>query len=299
MKLIIPVESVTKNKGGVILYDPEKNKILEQYIHDKQWEYRVGWRGGILYKDYLITTDWTDLHYFNHKTWTYEGSFKKKSFNDLHYLKIHDNQLYVVNTGLDTIEIFNNPMKPKFVSAIRMFVRAPKIFSHRAIDKNEAYNKRFKVKPHSAHPNSICFGEKRTYITCFEKGSRRNSGEIVTLNGSRVTRSGFSCHDSEIYNGDFYTTLTRQSKVLIFKNIEKRKIPLKRPDVMLPIRRKGWWRGSVIQDEKLYVFASYRRNDTALMCTMNIKSGRTKFKKLPVKGNIRWDTIYQPNILEA
>lgn len=298
MKFIIPVESVTQNKGGVILYDPESNEILNQYVHDKVWKYRVGWRGGIVYGDYLIATDWTDLHYFNHKTWEYERSFKKDSFNDLHYLKIHEDRLYVVNTGLDTIEIFDNPMNPKFISSIILYERNANIFQKRDINLKDKYNDQFKVKPHSAHPNSICFGRKRVLVVCFEKNSRHNSGEIITLNGKRVVRPGYSCHDSEIYNGDFYTTLTRQAQILIFKNIEKRKYPIQKPDRILSLKKKGWWRGSIIFNGKIYVFASYRRKSTALMCTVDIKTGKTSLQKLPKKDNICWDTIYQPNLLE-
>lgn len=299
MKFIIPVESVTQNKGGVILYDPESNEILEQYVHKKKWEYRVGWRGGALCGDYFITTDWTDLHYFNHKTWTYERSFKKDSFNDLHYLKIKDDKLYVVNTGIDTIEIFDDPMDPKFVSAIRIFKKNPKIFRQREIDPKEKYNLRFKVKPHAAHPNSICFGKEKIYVICFEKDSRHNSGEIITLDGERVVRPGYSCHDSDIYKGDFYTTLTRQEKVLVFKNIDSRKsFPIQKPDKVFSLKRKGWWRGSIIHQGQLYVFASYRRRDTALLCILDLDSGKTRFKKIPRRGKILWDTIYQPSLYE-
>ena len=89
MLLLIPVESIVQNKGGVILYNPETNTIEKQYIHDKIWT-RTGWRGGKIYGDYLIATDWTDLHYFNYKKWKYEKSFVHNTFNDLHYVEIHD-----------------------------------------------------------------------------------------------------------------------------------------------------------------------------------------------------------------
>lgn len=300
MKFIVPVESICQKKGGVIIYDPETNKICQQYVHNKKWKYRVGWRGGILYKDYLIATDWTDLHYFNHSTWKYEKTFKKNSFNDLHYLNIKDDQLYVVNTGIDTIEIFNNPLDPNFITAIPIFKRNEKIFRQRKIDPNEKYNLRFKVKPHAAHPNSICFGEKRIYVTCFEKDGKMNSGEIVTLNGKRITRSGFSCHDSHIYKGDLYTTHTRQARVLVFKNIESKKIPIPKPDRQIPIRKKGWWRGCVIHEGNAYIFASKytSKKETAIMCILNLKSGNSRFKRIPVVDGIHWDTVYQPNLFE-
>ena len=87
MKLIIPVESIIQNKGGVILYDVDNNQILKQYVHKKKWK-RCGWRGGKLYGNFLIATDWSDLHYFNVRTWQHEKTFKKNTFNDLHYVDI-------------------------------------------------------------------------------------------------------------------------------------------------------------------------------------------------------------------
>ena len=58
MKFLIPIESIGQNKGGIIIYDPEQNKILKQYVHKKRTDLqRSGWRGGVLYGKHLITTD--------------------------------------------------------------------------------------------------------------------------------------------------------------------------------------------------------------------------------------------------
>ena len=75
------------------MYDPINNKILKQYVHDKKWK-RVGWRGGKVFGNHLIATDWQDLHYFNIKTWKYEKTFQKKTFNDLHYVEVINGKLY-------------------------------------------------------------------------------------------------------------------------------------------------------------------------------------------------------------
>jgi hypothetical protein len=88
----MPVESIVQNKGGVIMYNPDSNKIMKQYVHDKKWK-RVGWRGGKIYGNHLIATDWNELHYFNIKKWKYDRSFQKNTFNDLHYVEIHKDKL--------------------------------------------------------------------------------------------------------------------------------------------------------------------------------------------------------------
>lgn len=303
MKLIIPVESIVQKKGGVILYDPYKNEILKQYVHDKKWEYpRVGWRGGCLYKSYLIATDWTDIHYFNINKWKYVKTFRKNTFNDLHYVDVFNDKLYVVNTGLDAIEVFNNPLEPEFEEIIFVFKRNKKLFGkNRNLDLNENYNKRFKIKPHLCHPNCICFIKNKIFVTCFGKKQRNNTGEIIELNtGKPITKRKYDCHDGNIYKGDLYVTRTRQGQILKFKNILEQHSALK-PSNVYKLKKSGWWRGMTLYDDTAFIFASdgYRgRKTTVRMARVDLKTSDVKMVKLPSKDNIFWDTVYEPNILE-
>jgi len=301
MKLIIPVESIVQNLGGVILYDPLKNQIIKQYVHNKKWK-RVGWRGGKIFQDYLIATDWTDLHYFNIKSWKYERTFKKNTFNDLHYVEVHNDKLYIVNTGLDAIEIFNNPLDPVFERIEFVFKKNPGIFKQRSINLQKNYNEMFKVKPHSCHPNCIAFDNKRIFVTCFGKEQRVNSGEIIELiTGKRLTRKHYDCHDGIFYKNDFYVTRTRHAVILVFKNLKGNKIPMEPSKIIKIGSGKGWWRGMVIFDRKIFVFASdgYRKKKVTLrMAIVDLATGEKKKIRLPEKDGIYWDTVYQPNILE-
>lgn len=302
MKLIIPVESIVQKKGGLILYDTDKNEILNQYVHDKKWEYpRIGWRGGCLYKSFMICTDWTDLHYFNVKKWKYVKTFQKNTFNDLHYVDVHDDKLYVVNTGLDAIEVFSDPINPKFEELIFVFRRNKKLFGKRRdINLKEAYNKRFKIKPHLCHPNCICFSGDRIFVTCFGKKQRHNTGEIIELNsGQPIAKSRYDCHDGVIYNGNLYVTRTRRAQILEFKNASSCNFP-SAPSNVFKIKKNGWWRGMVIHNDAVYVFASdgYRgRKTTARMARVDLKTSKVNSCKLPSIDGVHWDTIYEPNIL--
>ena len=253
MLLIIPVEAKKQNKGGVILYDPQKNEILKQYVHNRKWK-RVGWRGGIVYGKYLIGTDWNQLHYFNLKTWEYEKSFNKNTFNDLHYLRIAKKKLYIVNTGLDAIEIFNNPLNPEFEQILFLFDVAPKLFSKRNINLNMDFGGVYKTNPHSAHPNCIEFCGKRVLVTCFRKGKKNNTGEAILLNnGKKLFRKCYDCHDGNFYKNDYYVTRTRFGTILVYKDIKAKKIPVYKPDETLSLGSKGWWRGMVIHNDIIYI----------------------------------------------
>ncbi len=299
MRFVMPVESIVENKGGVIMYDPDSNKILKQYVHDKKWK-RVGWRGGRVYGNHLIATDWNELHYFNIKKWSYEKSFIKNSFNDLHYVEIHDDKLYVVNTGLDAIETFSDPLNPKFEKIDFLFKVNSKIFKNRDIDLETPYNKMMKFKPHSAHPNCIAFDSGKTYVTCFGKNQKFNSGEIIELaTGKRVVKKNFDCHDGDFYKGDFYTTYTRHAMILKYKNLSNSTFPVMPSDRIRIGSGRGWWRGMVIANDNIYIFASdgYKKKKTTIrMATINLKSGEKKSVQLPLIDGVYWDTIYQPNI---
>lgn len=303
MKLVIPVESIVQKKGGVILYDPEKNEILKQYVHDKSWKYeRVGWRGGCIYGNYLIATDWTDIHIFNYKEWKYVKTFKKNTFNDLHYVDVHGDKLYVVNTGLDAIEIFSNPLNPKFEEIKFVFEANKKLFgSDRKINVKEKYNEKFKIKPHLCHPNCICFIGDKKIITCFAKKQRIGSGEIIDLKtGERLSEKNYDCHDGLIHNGNFYATRTRHAQILRFDNILEQKWPMK-PTQVYHIKKPGWWRGMVIYGNTVYVFASdgYRKKKTTMrMAKVNLKTSKRNIVKLPEVDGVFWDTVYEPNIWE-
>lgn len=300
MKFIIPIESIVENKGGVILYDPHENKILKQYVHDKKWK-RVGWRGGVIHDEYLIATDWTDLHYFNIKKWKLMNTFKKNTFNDLHYLEIFDGHLYVVNTGLDAIEIFSDPMTPKLEEMIFIFERNKKLFTQRKFDLKEAFNDKYKFKPHSCHPNCISFRRDAMFVTCFEKHHKINSGELIELNsGKRVAKGHFDCHDGNFHHGQFYMTRTRHSSILVFENLTEKKWPTK-PDRTINIGKPGWWRGMVLHGDNLYVFSSdgYRKRKSKIrMALVNLKTNKVKIKTLPVVDGVYWDTVYQPQLWE-
>ncbi|MCF8019799.1 MAG: hypothetical protein K9L62_10350 [Vallitaleaceae bacterium] len=300
MQFILPVESIVQNKGGVILYDPDSNKILKQYVHDKKWT-RVGWRGGKLYGDYLIATDWNDLHYFNVKKWKYVKTFKKNTFNDLHYVEIHNDKLYIVNTGIDSIEIFKNPMNPEFENIHFVFEKNKDIFKPREIDLKLKYNEMMKVKPHSCHPNCIAFDKKRILVTCFGKNQKFNSGEVIELNtGKRLFKGrNFDCHDGIFNNNDFYLTHTRHNTILVYKNLYTSNLPYNPTKRIRIGAGKGWWRGMLIMGDMIYVFASdgYRKRKTTIrMATINTKTNKRRKVKLPVVDGIHWDTIYQPNL---
>lgn len=276
MQFILPVESIVQNKGGVVLYDTESNKILKQYVHYKQDDEqprRVGWRGGKLYNQYLIIADWSDLHYFNVENWKYERSFKKDTFSDLHYVEVYDDKLYIVNTGLEAIEVFKNPLEPEFEKLISL--------------------------GDLRHPNCISFNNERIFVTCFGHTNRINSEGVVELNsGERIFEGDFDCHDGIFHGNDFYLTHTSQGEIFEFEDLYNKNTPTTPTNTIKIGAGKGWWRGMIIVDNVIYVFASdgYRQKKATIrMATINLKTmARTKIN-LPVVDGIHWDTIYQPN----
>jgi len=304
LKLVIPVESIVQNKGGVILYDPFENKIVKQYVHNRTWK-RVGWRGGVIYGKYLIATDWNELHYFNLERWEYEKSFRKNTFNDLHYLLIRKDKLFVVNTGLDAIEIFEDPFEPKFLEIIFVFKSNPKKFRPRKINLKLPYNEEYKLKPHSCHPNCISFDSGFVFVTCFQRQHRMGTGEVVELKtGRTLTKKRYDLHDGVFYKGNFYLSVTRSGRIMIFREMVKKlkqgKWPLFPNDVIV-LKSKGWWRGIAFEGDTMFIFSSCGYNKTkrpARIAIVDLTSMKRVIKRLPVVDRINWDTVYQPCVWE-
>lgn len=301
MKLIIPVESMSQNKGGVILFDCNRNSILNEYVHDREWD-RVGWRGGIIYKNYLIATDWNYLHFFDIKNWKHISSYTKNTFNDLHYLNLNrDKKLFVVNTGIDAIERLKinddlslTPEKIWFV-----FNRNKK-FTKRDIDLSYNYNEHLKVKPHVTHPNCITFLNGHTFVTCFENETRKErTGCIVDLKTGKIVLNNRNCHDGVIYRNNLYVSETRSNKVLVIKNVLGRKWPVE-PDEEIRLNSNGWWRGMTIFRSTLYLFASYGygKSGSCKMAKIDLRTKETKVVRIPKYSNMEWNAIYQPNVLK-
>lgn len=300
MRFVIPVDSMNQNKGGVILYDFNENRILKQYVHNKEWD-RVGWRGGILYNNrYLIATDWNEIHYFDIKEWKYLRSFTKNTFNDLHYLYIYDNRLYVVNTGIDAIEVFKDPLNPVFEELIFVFEQHNK-FTNRDIDLNYNYNQLLKVKPHTCHPNCVFVNRNLFFVTCFEDETREEgTGCVIDINTGKIIVNNINCHDGIISNGNLYLSRTRSSEIIIIRNINSKKWPVNRNDInSIKIKQNGWWRGMSIYHGNIYLFASYGygKTGTCKAIKVNLRSKKIRYKTLPVVDGYKWNAIYQPNLI--
>ena len=300
MKLVVPVESIVQNKGGVILYDPFENQIIKQYVHNRVWR-RVGWRGGVIHDKYLIATDWNELHYFDLEKWKYEKTFRKNTFNDLHYLSVRKDKLFVVNTGLDAVEVFKNPLEPEFLKIIFVFKSNSKKFRSRKINLDSLYNQEYKLKPHSCHPNCISFEGDFVFVTCFQKQHKMGTGEVVELRtGQTLTKKRYDLHDGMFYKGNFYLSVTRSGRVMIFRKMIKKlkqgKWPLL-PNDTIVLKSKGWWRGMVFEKDTMFIFSSCgynKKKRPARIAIVDLISMKKDIKRLPVVGGINWDTIYQP-----
>lgn len=308
-KLLVPVETTTHNKGGVVLYDVDKNKIIKEYIHSRQdgFTKRLGWRGGVLYKNkYLITTDWTHLHYFDIYDWKVIRSVTYNTFNDLHYLQIinheNDEYLYIANTGIDAIERLRNPLN--IVNKETFFVfDLNERFEKRKIDLNHKWNNKYKTSPHVAHPNCITPYKDHIFITCFEDSSRKNNtGCVVDFTTGKILIDKKNCHDGNIDSGNFYIVESRENKLLTVNNFRNKKWPAN-IDEEMKIRNKGWWRGMIINKGKLYLFSSknYKSGHgpaKLAVCNLRNKSKTWRVKEFP-GSSYKWENIYEPVVFES
>jgi hypothetical protein len=165
---------------------------------------------------------------------TVSGVLHQPSFNDLHHVATSQEQLYIVNTGLGTVDIHDmagrfkgsHALLPPWVNRQRMNGEDPVHFDAvldagwrgeapapwPASRQEDGYHDagrsrrgepfaRLKV-PDYLHPNHVCLTPTQTLVTCLYDGTVRDLRTFETV----LDAPGSYPHDGFISAGEFWTT---------------------------------------------------------------------------------------------
>ena len=94
-----------------------------------------------------------------------EERISLKIFNDLHHVIKHNNDLYIVVTGLDIVVRYSLSKK-KVLFIYNCF---PEVDTWNRFDKKKDYRKINTTKPHFSHPNHVTIYNDKLYITRYKQ----------------------------------------------------------------------------------------------------------------------------------
>jgi hypothetical protein len=242
----------------------------------------------------LILPTGTEIVILNRDSWDVMQTISHPTFNDLHCVKVYRRKLYIVNTGLEIVQIFDlngNCHEEINVTNQNTWKRFNLNFDYRFVAT---------TKPHLTHVNYIFFLDGEPWVTRFQQGDAvalNNFNRRINLS---IKDSMGKPHDGLIKGDYIYFTLTdgfvvivNRISLIIEKVINLNK--LLNNDIQL-----GWCRGIEVANGKLYVgfsqlryskFVNYghwikhrKHKLPAWICVIDLKDGSI-INQIPISSN--------------
>ena len=196
--------------------------------------------------DSIITVTNSEIVEFDRKTHKVIKTVSDVSFNDLHAVKKINGFYYLVNTGLEILQVINE--NGLIVEEINMATTSTWDKFSRAAD----YRKIGSTKPHEMHINNVFNVEDDIFVT------RLSLKHAININNERDIfdiEVGLP-HDGVVYNQKVYFTTTN-GHIIIFDAYTRKKISVIDVNQLLSqdgYKPDGWCRGILpLSEDKILV----------------------------------------------
>ena len=196
-------------EGVIFEYDPKKNLIEEKISYKTPLEnrpidnYSISFKSGSIHNNKLYVTTLTEILIFDLPEYKLVDIISLNIFNDLHHVIYHEENLFIVITGLDLVVKFSLNEKK-----IKTFYNCyPEINTWERFDKNKDYRKINTTKPHLSHPNHVSIFQDKVLVTRY----KQQDALIFSMEGKVLDKINLNKgipHDGAIFNESFiYTTV--------------------------------------------------------------------------------------------
>ena len=249
------------DKAALKLIDWDSGRELESLEYKTPQEFYPGsdnmqFKAGSVYGDHFIVVTDTEVLFLNVNHFRVDKRITISSFNDLHYATVHNDSLYVVNTGLDIIQIIDS--NGNIIEEVNTSYDP----TWKRFDRTVDYRKVESTKPHNTHPNYVFFlPDGSRWITRFNQKDAicvDDPAKSIDLNVSEGRP-----HDGKVIGDSIYFTIT-DGYIVVASAITLKKediISLADLDNRKSIRNMGmgWCRGIHVDAKRAYVgFSRFR-----------------------------------------
>lgn len=260
MKLIIPISFFRgKPRSEIWILDTESQHKTKVYREETPTDYAVEGKGitGIAWINArkLVACNFNHLLFINPQNWQRQAILFREDFNDLHQLAIKDNKIFIVNTGLDSIDVLSTALawhtRISLVDGEHIKQRIQGAYQTQGdyyTCPNTVPKFYLRKVPNTHHLNHICFIEKRILSTSF---SQQCLIEIESGNPASNILSN-KPHDGIVHNGFLWVTTVNgeiHRAALNTKHLEFETVF----SLFEYAPHHGWCRGLYIQRDALFV----------------------------------------------
>ena len=257
-------------------------------------DFSMQFKFGLIYDGGFIFPTSTEILFIDNRNWEITKSLSHPTFNDLHCVAVFEGDLYVVNTGLEIVQVFTLPGELK------------KTINVAVTDTWERFNPKIDyrflatTKPHQTHANYIFFLENEPWITRFEQRDAVALFDPTKRIDLGIAQSQGKPHDGLVHGDYIYFTLTDGFVVIAHRTTYKIEQIIDFNSIVSGDLQPGWCRGLAICNGLLFVgFSQLRRSKfveygswikhgkrklPARICTVNPETA-TIMKEVPLSSN--------------
>lgn len=221
---------------------------------------------GTLYKDHFFVPTRTEVIVYQFPQLRIKSIYSYASFNDLHHVAVHNNLIYVCNTGLELVQVMDSSgtiIEEYNIGISNTWERFSRDIDYRLVPT---------TKPHEMHANFVFFLNGEPWCTRFIPRDAiciRDKSKKIDLNLS----SG-GPHDGLVRDDFIYFTLTDGYIVIINKYSLKTEEVINLNQISKYKMLLGWCRGIEVIGKKAYVGFSSLRSSKYLEFGLWIKHGQ-------------------------
>jgi hypothetical protein len=117
------------------------------------------YKGGCLYRGRFYVVTNTEVLVYDTNDWSLQAVVSLKNFNDLHGVHVDDDHIYVCNTGLEIVQVFDHDFR--LIDEINMATTP----TYDRFDQAADYRMIATTKPHETHINHIFCLDDEKWVT--------------------------------------------------------------------------------------------------------------------------------------